>query len=377
MELNKPLVLVIENSVDFTGGLNSILRSCEMLKDHFEFHFILPAGGKSFLFVQEKGFLVYEWRMKEIRKNVLAMFIYLPILIYNSIKLHRKAKRLKVDLIVSNDFYNIITPLFKLIGGKVPYVCYVRFLPSKFPSYLVRLWNWLHNRYASSIIAVSNAAKMELPYRDKVVIIGNELPNKEIDYVNSTSHLILYPANYINGKGHEYGLQCFARIHAKYPSWRLRFIGNDMGLKKNLNYKNGLVEKSYFLGLRNAVEFSGFSSNMENEYMNASIVLNFSESESFSLTCLEAMFYGRSIVATKSGGPQEIISEGENGILVDVNDITSMTRALDDLMGNAEMRNRLSRNGYESVRKKFALEEIKKQLLTVYWGACSREKKNN
>lgn len=362
----RPLVLVIENSMDFTGGLNSILRSCCLLNDQFEFHFILPSKSKSSVFVKQKGFVVYEWPMKEIRKDAVSILTYLPFLFYNAFKLYKKVKRLKASLIVSNDLFNLVPPVYRLMGGKIQYVCYVRFLPSKFPFYVRWMWSWLHNRYARFIIAVSDLVKNEFPYPENVVVIGNEMPDKNVNLSFSTAQVILYPANYIEGKGHRYALGCFAEVSRNYPHWKLRFIGSDMGLKKNKEYQKELIKEADSLGLASSVEWSGFSHDMEKEYLNAGIVLNFSESESFSLTCLEAMFYGRPVIATKSGGPQGIIKSGVDGILVNVNDVSAMSKALDDLIANPDKRSKIAENAYESVRRNFNLDKIKKQIGTVY-----------
>ena len=79
------------------------------------------------------------------------------------------------------------------------------------------------------------------------------------------------------------------------------------------------------------VEWHAFAEKISEEYLDAAIVLNFSESESFSLTCLEAMFYGRPVIATRSGGPSEIIDHNESGILVDVKDVDAMANAMTNL----------------------------------------------
>jgi hypothetical protein len=58
------------------------------------------------------------------------------MLFYNSIKLFQIIRKLNIDLITVNDFYNLLPAVYKIARGKVPYVCYVRFLPSKFPNAL-------------------------------------------------------------------------------------------------------------------------------------------------------------------------------------------------------------------------------------------------
>ena len=56
-------------------------------------------------------------------------------------------------------------------------------------------------------------------------------------------------------------------------------------------------------------------------------MLNFSESESFSMTCLESLYYGTPLIATDSGGPAELFKHGESGHLVPNRDVQAMAKA--------------------------------------------------
>ncbi|HEX6227102.1 MAG TPA: glycosyltransferase family 4 protein, partial [Chryseolinea sp.] len=320
-------------------------------------------------FLDSNDFEVYELPMQEIKKEIPSAILYFPVLLLNTIRFFSLVNRVKADLIVSNDLYNLIPALYRFLGGKVPYVVYVRFLPSKFPKPLVKFWCFWHVRFASHTIAVSKAVMDQLPYREKVTIIGGELPESHSEFRPSTSTRILYPANYIKGKGHEFALQSFSRISKKFPEWKLKFVGSDMGLKKNHDFKEKLEQLAKSLDLGTQVEWHTFAEKIDEEYKSAAIVLNFSESESFSLTCLEAMFYGRPVIATRSGGPAEIIDHEESGILVDVKDIAAMAEALDKLISNPEKRDRMSRIAYERVRQKFSHENTIAKLGLIYKAA--------
>ena len=89
-----------------------------------------------------------------------------------------------------------------------------------------------------------------------------------------------------------------------------------MGLEKNKKFKAELIELSKSLGVNHQVDWMDFTDQMREEYLKACFVINFSESESFSLTCLEALYFGRPVIATRCGGPEEIIDEKESGFLV-------------------------------------------------------------
>jgi L-malate glycosyltransferase len=368
--MRKPNILIIENSIAITGALKSIVRSSHVLKAEYTFVFLLPANSSATAYVRELGFEAYELPMKEIRKNILSLIIYFPMLFYNAIKLFQITRRLNIDLIAVNDFYNLLPTVYKIAGGNVPYICYIRFLPTKFPNALVKFWCALHRRYAHVLIAVSEVVKKTMPFQSRVLVISNELPAEVIEFNSAArSTTLLYPANYIRGKGHEFALESFSRIARKHPDWKLKFFGGDMGLEKNKQFKNDLSALARSLKVEAQVEFHSFAEKISEEYLNAAIVLNFSESESFSLTCLEAMFYGRPVIATRSGGPSEIVDHNESGILVEVKDVTAMAQAIDELISNPEKRELMSRTAYERVRQKFSHENTVQKLAEVYKAA--------
>jgi glycosyltransferase involved in cell wall biosynthesis len=370
--LDKKKILVIENAIDITGGLTSIVRSCKALSTEFNFHFLLPSGSRAKKSLLENKFKVLEIPMREIRKDPVSMVTYFPVLFLNCLRLATLVRRHRIDLIVSNDLYNLLPALYTFFGGVIPYVVYVRFLPSKFPKPLTKFWSSWHNRYASATIAVSQAVIKELPYDNNVICIGGELPLTEATYSPSMSNRIVYLANYIKGKGQELALQSFARLHQKYPRWSLRFVGGDMGLSKNRQFKEYLLRLSHDLGLAEKVEWCKFTEDTALEYQGASFLLNFSDSESFSLTCLEAMFYGRPVVATRCGGPEEIVDHESTGILVDKNDITGMANAIEYLITHPQEREEMGRNAYHRVREKFSRANTVEKLAQVYRQALSK-----
>jgi L-malate glycosyltransferase len=254
--MSKPRILIVENSIAITGALKSIIRSSQHLLNDFTFIFLLPENSTAVDVVRDAGFEVHTMRMRELRKDFFSALGYLPVLLYNSFALKGFVRKHKISLIISNDLYNLMPAMSKMLGGNIPYICYVRFLPSRFPKQLVRFWCAWHHRYASNIIAVSKAVERELPHHDDVVVIGNELPSEDVHYIpaeNSTT--ILYPSNYIRGKGQEMALQSFALISPKYPQWKLRFVGGDMGLAKNKQFKDDLIKLCQSLKLDGQTEW--------------------------------------------------------------------------------------------------------------------------
>lgn len=364
--MEKPRVFIIENAVEPTGSLFSILRCSASLKDDFSFEFIVPREGRVAAIIRAHGFQTWVIPMKELRRDLFSVLCYPPALLLNVLRFSRVLKRTSAPLVVNNDFYNLLPALAAMLGYRTPYVCYVRFMPSKFPRILTQLWFGLHEKYSSRVIAVSEAVKRELPESKKIVVVHNELPDQTVEHKTGTASLILFPSNYITGKGHDLALEAFARIANAYPHWTLRFVGGDMGLAKNKAFKASLIRCAQELQLTQRIEFLDFSDNLAEHYQEAAFVLNFSESESFSLTTVEAQFYGRPVIVTRCGGPEEIVVDGETGILVPVKDIDSMTKALEHLITHPEIRQQMGARAYVHVREKFSYENTIGKLAHIY-----------
>jgi glycosyltransferase involved in cell wall biosynthesis len=71
--------------------------------------------------------------------------------------------------------------------------------------------------------------------------------------------------------------------------------------------------------------------------------------DGFAMTVLEGLTSGRPLVATRIAGVPELVSDGDNGLLVDQKDPVGLARALDRLRMEPEERQRLGARGRESV----------------------------
>ena len=89
--------------------------------------------------------------------------------------------------------------------------------------------------------------------------------------------------------------------------------------------------------------------------------------EPFGLTLLEAASCGLPMVATDDGGPREIKSKCENGLLTDVTDLNSLKNVLEKAMSNKSQWKLWSRNGIEAVTRHFSWDNhVRNYLLNVY-----------
>lgn len=373
--ISKPKVLIIENSVHVTGALKSMGAMVRELSHRFEFIFILPKRSHAIPWVnanlpatsaEQVPVKIYEVPMVEISRSFVNLVSYVPALIINSIRVRKIIRDNNIDIVHCNDLYNLIPPFLKFFGARFSYVCHVRFLPDRFPPWLFRFWVKRQLSAAAKLFVVSEFLKAKLPADPKIVTVYDRIArdSNAFDPNNPATNVLLYLANVIPGKGHDVAIRAFRKLHHEFPDWKIRFVGGDMGLEKNKLYGTRL--RTLGADVAQQIEWKGFTDDVETEYKNADIVLNFSESESFSMTCLEGQYFGRAVIATRSGGPAEIIEHGTTGLLVALADTDAIAEAMRQLMSDKSLRDRMGQHAAKVTRSKFGRETTTDALGKIY-----------
>jgi L-malate glycosyltransferase len=95
-----------------------------------------------------------------------------------------------------------------------------------------------------------------------------------------------------------------------------------------------------------------------------------SESESFCLSMLEAMFFGRPSVATAVGGIPEVVESDRSGVLVPPGDADAVARAIEGLLADPERRATLGRAAQSRAKEKFSAEVIVPKYEALYRRVC-------
>jgi glycosyltransferase involved in cell wall biosynthesis len=219
-------------------------------------------------------------------------------------------------------------------------------------------------------VAVSRYVQSIIPRWLKTKLIYDAVPAAIPDVNGLPARLahthFVFVGNYIQGKGQSDALVAFSRIADRHPTLDLHFHGSDMGLQKNQAYRHQLENLAMRLGLSERVKFYDFASNPSRVFRQSLAALNFSTSETFSMTCLEASASGVPVIATRSGGPQEIIVDGVTGFLVAVGDIDAMAVAMERLAAEPHLAMTMGSNGLTVVRERFSNEAYVRALRQVF-----------
>lgn len=114
--------------------------------------------------------------------------------------------------------------------------------------------------------------------------------------------------------------------------------------------------------LVNEVVFTGSQENVAEIYALSDVVVSASKKpESFGRSVAEAIAMNTPVIATNHGGVKDIIIEGENGFLVDVGDIKTLSAKIIESKD-------LKFDGYRYIADNFSLEQMVEKTLEVYKG---------
>lgn len=168
---------------------------------------------------------------------------------------------------------------------------------------------------------------------------------KEEIHIGPQKSVVLFVGNLVWQKGVEYLIRAkeFLNVDAEIV------IVGDGPLLEELK---GIVEFEKMEG----ITFTGARNDVENIMPAADVVVVPSVSESFGIVVLEAMASGKPVVATKVGGIPEVVNE-KTGILVNPEDPVGLAEAVDKILQDKELKDKMGKTAEEQVMK-YARVEI-------------------
>ena len=157
----KPNILIVDNSNDLTGAFKSIRAMTVALKGDFNFFYCLPKNSTLANELRSANVQVITLPFLEIQKSA-RIILYLPYLIYNTIRIISYCKKNKIEILHINDLYNMCGVLAKMFNPSIRLIYHVRLMRN---SYVRAMYTFFAKRIAKradTIVAVSEAVKKDL-----------------------------------------------------------------------------------------------------------------------------------------------------------------------------------------------------------------------
>lgn len=155
-------------------------------------------------------------------------------------------------------------------------------------------------------------------------------------------------------KGYPVLLDALHRLRQSVPRVHLDIVGEP----DRHGLYDALQEQVSSLGLSDAVTFHGFLADPLPLLSRADVFVLASSQEGFSLATIEAMLAGIPVVATRSGGPEEILRHGETGLLVPVGQPPALAAALQQLLDDPTVGGRLAQAAQQDASARYSLDTM-------------------
>ncbi len=176
---------------------------------------------------------------------------------------------------------------------------------------------------------------------------------------------ILHTARLEPHKAPERLLHALSRM--KHPSrpWRATFVGGGGQESALRELLSSLVQSDGRTPLAERVVFAGWSSKIPEYVASADLFVLCSKNEGLPLSIVEALAAGTPVVASDIPGNQEVVVDGESGLLVDMEDPSRLPEVLNRLMEYPVLLGRLAEGGRRRA-KLFTIERYLQGIQAVY-----------
>jgi glycosyltransferase involved in cell wall biosynthesis len=170
-------------------------------------------------------------------------------------------------------------------------------------------------------------------------------------------------------KGHDFLLYAFDTVRQAIPDIHLVIGGGSLKPEQRelgvLSMMKGIIAEK---DLGSRVNLTGYipDESLVPYYQQAEFFAMPSLFEPFGMTVQEAMACGRAVIASRLGGIREVISSGENGLVVDPSNTEEFADAMLGLLEDGHLRDSIGERGRQTIREGYSWEAIARRHLDFY-----------
>lgn len=276
--------------------------------------------------------------------------------------LRKYLKKQKPDVVIPFTEGVYCFTILSLLGTGIPIIASERLDPAAM-SKTRKILKRLLLPFADWLVVQTQSIKDYFPesIQKKTSIIYNPvneeslspaLPSREGRLNRIISVGRLYPQ-----KNQEMMIRAFAKVADEYPDWQLVIFGEGP-LRAELEF---LVSS---FKLQDRVLLPGRTERVIEELRKSKIFCLSSDYEGMSNAMIEAICVGLPIVSTKVSGTEELIRDGENGLIVELGDEDGLIKCFSQLISSPSLQDKMSEEN-TLLAKIFYIDNIVDEWITL------------
>lgn len=216
-----------------------------------------------------------------------------------------------------------------------------------------------HLRKLDRMVVLTEDAKRDWPELPNVKLIPDPIPFKVNQVSALSSKRVVSIGRYAYEKGNDLLLKAWSKVEKSCKDWTLDIYG--MG--NQAPYQELMQELKID---ESRCHLHGSLANVREVYLNSSVFTLPSRFEGFGLVIIEAMACGVPVVSFDcENGPRNIITNNQDGILVNPFDVDEYAESLLRLMRDDQLRTQMGNRAYES-SKRYSIEDIAMQWKNLF-----------
>lgn len=276
--------------------------------------------------------LVYQ-RMRKLLKN----------------RLYEEVDRINPDIIVATNYSFPIMDIIANVPGRSKRILETHvtkdavlkngdFEDYSFFKIAAYLYDWYMLRQIKKfdvLVTLTEQDKKKWQNIIRTVTIPNVLTHFPTETAGLANKCLISVGRYDGQKGYDFLIRAWSMVVAKHSDWQMHVYGSG-------SLKNFLMKMIEEYGVASSFILNPPTLEIYDKYLEHSIYVMSSRFEGFGLVLIEAMSCGLPCISFDCpSGPSEIISDGEDGILVENGNIEKLSEAICRLIENEEERKQM------------------------------------
>jgi L-malate glycosyltransferase len=160
-------------------------------------------------------------------------------------------------------------------------------------------------------------------------------------------------------------IDALRQVYAQAPHMHLAIVGSVV-FSHEESYLQALHAAVKAAGLEDRVHFTGELRDVPAVLQAADLLVLNSRDEPFGLVLIEAMASGTPVLAARVGGIPEIVTDAENGWLVEPGDSAALASKLLELVYSSNKLLRVAEHAERTVGPRFSLDRYRNELIALY-----------